>query len=74
MNRRKAKSQRSRMAKRNNPIHAPTIGPDFVGIQPWKRTVSPSVMCIPDEDEEEELEPIFMSIAIICETFVSARK
>jgi hypothetical protein len=75
MSRRKAKSQRSRMANRNNPIHAPTIGPDFVGIQPWKRIVSPSVMWryIPDEDEEEEVEPMFMSIAIICETFLGAR-
>jgi hypothetical protein len=55
MKRRKAESQRSRMANRNNPIHAPTIGPGLVGIQPWKRMVSPGVMWrdIPDEGEDE---------------------
>ena len=63
MKRRKAESQRSRMANRNKPIHAPTIGPGLVGIQPWKRMVSPGVMCmyIPDEGEEEEEEPGSMS-------------
>jgi hypothetical protein len=66
MKRRKAESQRCRMANKNNPIHAPTIGPGLVGIQPWKRMVSPGVMWRYIPDEAEELDPMFMSM-LICD-------
>ena len=52
------------MANKNSPIHAPTIGPGLVGIQPWKRMVSPGVMWRYIPDEAEELDPMSMSMLI----------
>jgi hypothetical protein len=55
------------MANRNNPIHAPTIEPGFVGIHPWKRMVSPGVMWRYIPDAVEELESIMGSATSICD-------